>query len=71
MYRTYGSFAIRSPFSCFDSTELVFDGFRFEGLFFFNIPLQIKDKNKFAFTIPVYNHGQCQVTLLYGWKILL
>ena len=39
--------------------------------FFFNIPLQIKDKNKFAFTIPVYNHGQCQVTLLYGWKILL
>ena len=25
---------------------------------FFNIPLQIKDKNKFAFTIPVYNHGQ-------------
>ena len=29
---------------------------------FFTIPLQIKDRNKFAFTIPVYNHGQCQVT---------
>ena len=27
MYRTYGSFAIRSPFSCLDSTKLVFDGF--------------------------------------------
>ena len=26
---------------------------------FFNISLQIKDRNKFAFTIPVYNHGQC------------
>ena len=71
MYKTYGSFAIRSPFSCFDSTELVFDGFRCKGLFFFTIALQIKDKNKFAFTIPVYNHGQCQVTLLYGREILL
>ena len=39
--------------------------------FFFNIPLQIKDKNKFAFTIPVYNHGQCQVTLLYRRETLL
>ena len=29
---------------------------------FFAIPLQLEDKNKFAFTIPVYNHGQCQVT---------
>ena len=25
---------------------------------FFTIPLQIKVRNKFAFTIPVYNHGQ-------------
>ena len=38
---------------------------------FFNIPLQIKDRNEFAFTIPVYNHTQCQVTLLYGWETLL
>ena len=38
---------------------------------FFTIPLQIKDRNKFAFTIPVYNHGQCQVTLLYGRETLL
>ena len=38
---------------------------------FFNIPLQIKNRNKLAFTIPVYNHGQCQVTLLYGRETLL
>ena len=38
---------------------------------FFTIPLQLEDKNKFAFTIPVYNHGQCQLTLLFGWETLL
>ena len=35
---------------------------------FFNIPLQIKDRNKFAFTIPVYNHGQ--PVKRYQWTVL-
>ena len=35
---------------------------------FFTIPLQIKDRNKFAFTIPVYNHGQ--PVKCYQWTVL-
>ena len=35
---------------------------------FFNIPLQIKDRNKFAFTIPVYNNGQ--PVKRYQWTVL-
>ena len=66
MYRTYGSFAISSPFSCFDSTKLVFDGFRFEGLLFYYS--FANKRNKFAFTIPVYNHGQ--PVKRYQWTVL-
>ena len=37
-------------------------------LFFFTIPLQLQDRDKFAFTVPVLNHGQ--PVKHYQWTVL-
>ena len=35
---------------------------------FFTIPLQLQDRDKFAFTVPVLNHGQ--PVKHYQWTVL-